>query len=161
MADQAPRLNDGWGDDCADLPARCRAWAGQAAGLLRSVIADEARRWIDQGFVVPSVESLHHAADVFDGIAALDGGEYWLQRPDPAASLHVVCALASAVEGLEREWDLSALSGWWQWRDGPRGDVIAQAMGARAMVNAGGIDRAVEILKTDIARAERDYGANR
>lgn len=151
--------DENWAACSADLPARCREFAKVAAERLRSVVCSEAENLAKEGFMVPSRESLLHASVVFSNIAALSGGERWLQRPNPVESIHLVCAVAGSVDSFENEWDLDALSTWWEWRDSE--GVLAQALGARAMVNAGQFERVLALLKADIQRAERDYGAAR
>lgn len=157
MADR--EWDESWSEQCADLPAECRRCAKEAVGLLRQVITPRAQALAREGFIVPSPESIQYAAEVFDAVAARPGGEHWLQRPDPQASVDVICALANAVDGLEREWDMDAFDAWWTWRDANK--TVRQAMGVRTMVNGGAMVRVVKLLVDDIARAEREYGANR
>ena len=148
-----------WAIDSADLPFLCREFAKNASERLRGVVRVEAEDLAKQGFLVPSGESLLIASEVFSNIAALPGGEYWLQRPDPVASIHLVNAVAGSVDSFENEWDLSALSTWWSWRDSQ--GALTQALGARVMLNAGQFERVLALLKADIERAEREYGATR
>ena len=148
-----------WALGSADLPARCRQVALEASALLSGAVFQESKVLIGEGFVVPSGDSLLHASDVFANIAALPGGEFWLQRPDPQLSMQVICALSGTMQGFEAEWDLSALSSWWAWRDAQT--VLDQANGARTMVNSGYLQQALALLRTDIERAEREYGATR
>lgn len=148
-----------WALGSADLPARCRQVALEASTLLRGAVFQESEVLLGEGFVVPSGESLLHASEVFASIAALPGGEFWLQRPDPQASMHVICAVSGTMQGFEAEWDLSALSSWWAWRDAQT--VLEQANGARTLVNSGQLEQALALLRADIERAEREYGATR
>lgn len=151
--------DESWTKDFALLPWLCRNFAQKASTLIRGDVVLEAHRITLDGFVVPSKESLLHAAQVFENIAALEGGVYWNQRPDPYASIHVVCALIGAIDGFEREWDLAALSTWWQFRDTQT--MLQQARSVQQVVNAGHLDRVAELLVLDIERADREFGASR
>lgn len=150
---------EAWAFGSADLPADCRRLASQASHLLAADVIDESVALIGQGYVLPSRESLLHASEVFANLAALPGGEGWLRRPDPRQSMHLICAVSGALQGLEAEWDMGAFSSWWVWRDDQV--VLARANAARAMVNRGQLQRAIELLCSDIDRAEREYGASR
>lgn len=148
-----------WPGQCADLPAECRCCATKTASLLREIIAPRADALSREGFIVPAADAICHAAEVFDAVAARPGGEPWLQRPKPRQSVDVICALASAVDGLERDWDMDAFDAWWAWRNASK--TLRHALDLRAMVNARGVEPATERLVADIARAELEYGANR
>lgn len=154
--------DESWSYGCADLPVRCRMLAQQASELLRNAAAAEADSLACEGFVVPARSALIHAADVFSNLAELDGGAPWAQRPNPVASINLVCAVVGSEQSFENEWDLDALSSWWSWRDGQAVQaILVQALGAQQMVNAGMLDRVVQLLTIDIDRAEREFGAQR
>lgn len=156
----ASEHDESWAYGCADLPVRCRMFAQQASDLLRSVVALEADSLALEGFLVPARDALFHAADVFGNLAVLDGGAPWTQRPNPIASINLVCAVVGSEQSFENEWDLDAMSSWWTWRDAQEA-LLLQARGAQQMVNAGKLDRVVQLLNIDIDRAEREMGANR
>ena len=148
-----------WAQGSANLAPWCRHAASEASALLKSAVCEESKALSAQGFVVPSCESLMHASDVFAHIAALPGGEYWFQCPDPPKSMQLICALSGAIDGLEAQWDLSALSSWWAWRDTQT--ALKQADAARRMVNSGLLQQAIALLEADMERAEREYGVTR
>lgn len=151
--------DESWALGCCELPGKCRTFAQAASALLGDIVSAEADRLAGEGFVVPARESLHHAAQVFENLALLQGGEHWSRRPMPAAGINMVCAVIGSVDSFEREWDLQALSSWWNWKDGQK--MLNQARCLQRMVNAGQLTRVIALFEADVQRADREFGESR
>lgn len=86
----------------------------QVASLLRGALTNEVLALINQGFVVPSAESLHNAAKVFDYVATLPGwnGAIGGVTHTSLERLNLICAFATNMQSMLEAIDLVWSNAW-------------------------------------------------
>ncbi len=142
-----------------DLGPRSAQAAREAAQLLRGPLSAQAKELTAQGFHVLPPESLGYAATIFDNVQKMRGGLDLRQDVRPMERISIACALASAVEGFERECDLDAFGMWWTFSQ--THPTIQQARTVLWLLNAGRRDEVAAWAEEDLARYKREQGENR
>lgn len=141
-----------------DLGPRCRATAERAIQLVVG-LTQQASALAQEGFAVPAPEALEHAARIFESVQKMPGGENLRHSVEPDERVAIACALASAVEGFEREFDLDAFGAWWDFSETDL--TVRQARAVLALVNAGLSTDVLRWTTEDLARHDREEGESR
>ena len=114
------------------LAKACAHNAKEIQSLLMNGVSSEARNLLAEGFLVPAPQALAHAAGVFGAIGEMPGGGAALSEETSAQRLDLICAYASALQGMEREVDLQWSSHWSMYLESPikaeNDDAIAGLM---------------------------------
>jgi hypothetical protein len=142
-----------------DLGPRCAKAASEAAALIRGPMRSLAIHLSGEGFLVPAPEALEHAAQIFDSVHRLPGGQSLRHCILPIERVSIACALASAVDSFEQEFDLDLFGGWQDWKE--RNATIAQARTVLSLMNAARREDVLAWTNEDLARHDREQGETR
>lgn len=105
--------------------------------LLKVSIAQEAKRLLDDGFLVPAPQVLEHAARIFSTIFQKSGQGPAMGQDTTQQRLDLICAFGSALNDMEREVDLMWSGVWTNYRQEEGAAMCNAAINVLAQWNAG------------------------
>lgn len=94
------------------LAQQCSQESRRIGELLSGQCTDDARAMLLQGFVIPAPETLAHATQIFDAVAAKPGGGWPLGSDTAVQRLDLICAFAGALDGMQQEIELDWSAAW-------------------------------------------------
>ena len=143
------------------LAQECASLSRQISELMLGPISDEAKRFIAQGFVIPAPEALAHAANVFGEVAKMPGSHRAWSDDSNEERLDLICAFASDLQGLKREFDLDWSEQWRLFEEGKASDTLHNARLILGSWNAGKRMQLLEHMAANVVRHRAREGWER